>query len=86
MSAQKKNLIPPEKIAQYEKLLATQPGSGAAFYARQRKLETIRRFPVSGGFEKVLLFYFPLPDGVDLVRVIHASRDFERLLDEGFFD
>jgi hypothetical protein len=26
MSGQKKNLIPPEKIEQYEKLLATQPG------------------------------------------------------------
>ena len=27
----------------------------------------MRRFPVSDGFEKMLLFYFPLKDGVDLI-------------------
>jgi len=45
----------------------------------------MRRFPVSDGFEKILLFYFPVQDGVDLVRVVHGSRDLERLLAEGFF-
>jgi len=43
----------------------------------------MRRFPVTDGFEKMLLFYFPLKDGVDLVRVVHGSRDLERLLAEG---
>jgi hypothetical protein len=43
------------------------------------------KFPICDGFEKLLLFYFPLKDGVDLVRVIHASREIERLLAEGFF-
>jgi len=45
----------------------------------------MRKFPVSDGFEKIVLFYFPLKDGVNLVRVIHASRDIERLLAEEFF-
>ncbi len=27
-----------------------------------------------------LIFYFPLEDGVDIVRVIHGSRDIESLL------
>jgi len=27
-----------------------------------------------------LIFYFPLKDGVDIVRVIHGSRDIENLL------
>jgi toxin ParE1/3/4 len=27
-----------------------------------------------------LIFYFPLEDGVDIVRVIHGSRDIENLL------
>ena len=45
----------------------------------------MRRFPVLDGFEKILLFYFPLRDGVDLVRVVHGSRDLERLLAERFF-
>jgi hypothetical protein len=45
----------------------------------------MRRFPVSDGFERLLLFYFPLKDGVDLVRLVHGSRELEQLLAEGFF-
>jgi hypothetical protein len=45
----------------------------------------MRRFPISDGFEKLFLFYFPLQDGIDLVRVVHAARDLEHLLSEGFF-
>jgi toxin ParE1/3/4 len=26
-----------------------------------------------------LIFFFPLEDGVDIVRVLHGSRDIERL-------
>jgi len=29
------------------------------------ELQGIRRFPVSGDFEKILLFYLPVRDGVD---------------------
>ena len=66
-------------------LLATQPLSGTQVLFRKPELQGLRKFPVSDGFEKLLLFYFPLKNGVDLVRVIHASRDIERLLAEGFF-
>ena len=66
-------------------LLSTQPESGAAFFVRRPELQNIRRFPVSDGFGKILFFYFPLLDGVDLVRVVHGGRDLERLLIEGFF-
>ena len=66
-------------------LLATQPESGAALFVRQPELQNMRRFPVSDGFGKILLFYLPLLDGVDLVRVVHGGRDLERLLIEGFF-
>ncbi len=45
----------------------------------------MRRFPVSDGFEKILFFYFALDNGVDLVRVVHGSRDLEELFTEGFF-
>lgn len=45
----------------------------------------MRRIAVGDGFEAVLLFYFPLPNGVDLVRVVHGSRDLQKLLAEGFF-
>jgi toxin ParE1/3/4 len=66
-------------------MLSTQPESGASFFALKPELRGMRRFPVSDGFEKILLFYFPLRDGVDLVRVVHGSRDLEMLLAEGFF-
>ena len=63
-------------------LLAAHPESGRLFVSRKQGLRGIRQMPISDGFEKNLLFYFPLPDGVDLVRVIHGSRDLERLLGE----
>ena len=66
-------------------LLSTQPESGIAFFVRKAELQGLRRFPVSDGFEKILLFYFPLRDGIDLVRVVHGSRNLSQLLTEGFF-
>ena len=66
--------------------LATMPESGIPLLVRNQKLQGIHRFPVSDGFEKILLFYFPLHDGIDLVRVVHGSRDLGRLLAEGFRD
>ncbi len=66
-------------------LLAAQPESGKLFQARKRSLQGMRWFPISDGFENILLFYFPLEDGVDVVRVVHGSRDLERLVVEGFF-
>jgi toxin ParE1/3/4 len=66
-------------------LLAAQPQSGISLFVNKPKLEGLRRFPVLDGFESVLLFYFPLPDGIDLVRVVHGHRDLEQLSAEGFF-
>lgn len=67
------------------RLLARQPESGALFFVRSADLHGMRRFPVGDGFEKILLFYFPLNDGIDLVRVVRGSRDLERLFSEGSF-
>ena len=66
-------------------LLATQPEIGIPFFIRKPELQGMRRFPVSGGFEKILLFYFPLQDGIDLARVVHGSRDLAQIFAEGFF-
>ena len=65
-------------------LLATQPQSGSRVLVRAPELHGMGRFPVPGGFDTILLFYFPLEDGVDLVRVVHGSRDLAALLGEGF--
>jgi len=66
-------------------MLVTQPQGGLRTFFMNPELHGMRRFPVTGGFEKILLFYFPTEDGIDLVRVVHASRDLERLLADGFF-
>jgi plasmid stabilization system protein ParE len=34
------------------------------------------------GFEKHLIFYRPLKDAVEIVRVLHASRDIRRIFEE----
>lgn len=62
--------------------LATMPESGVPVFVRNAELQGIRRFPVSDGFKKILLFYFPLRDGIDLVRVVHGNRNLERLFAE----
>jgi toxin ParE1/3/4 len=64
-------------------LLSTQPQSGIPLFVRKIELQNMRRFPVCDGFGKILVFYFPLQDGIDLVRVLHSSREMERLLLEG---
>ena len=61
-------------------MLARQPKRGYRFFVRRPELHGMRRFPLSDGFEQILLFYFPLKDGIELVRVVHGNRDFERLL------
>ena len=66
-------------------MLAGEPEAGYRFFVRRPELQGMRRFPVSEGFEKILLFYFPLADGIELVRVVHGNRDLERHLLEGFF-
>jgi toxin ParE1/3/4 len=65
-------------------MLSTQPEMGAAGVFQSEELRGMRRFPVGDGFESILLFYFPKAGGVDLVRVVHGSRDLGRLFVEGF--
>ncbi len=55
--------------------LARQPGLGAR---RDDLLQGVRLFPVRKNYA---LFYRPLPGGIEIVRVIHAARDFSRLFE-----
>jgi toxin ParE1/3/4 len=66
-------------------LLASRPQGGAPARFAEPGLQGLRWFPVRPDFEKILIFYFPLRGGIDLVRVLHASRDLERLIAEDFF-
>jgi toxin ParE1/3/4 len=59
--------------------LAEQPEIGAALSWRNPILAGIRKGRVRD-FESVLIFYKPHPQGVTIVRVLHASRDWWRIL------
>jgi len=60
--------------------LAQMPHLGAP--GKSRKFPMLRMWRVRH-FEKYLIFYQPLEDGVQVERVIHASQDYTRLLSPG---
>ena len=43
--------------------------------SREELKTDLRSHPVGN----YLIFYFPLEDGIDIIRVLHGSRDIERL-------
>lgn len=59
--------------------LARQPMMGAPLSLRDPRLVGIRKWRIND-FETHLIFYTPLPDGVSIVRVLHAARDWWSLL------
>jgi toxin ParE1/3/4 len=60
-------------------LLATRPNMGWQSRLKHPGLEGLRVFRVTG-FEKILILYLPLLDGVEILRVVHGSRNLQALL------
>ena len=56
---------------------------GAPLTLKPRDLANVRKWRIKG-FDQHLVFYEPRPDGVSIVRVLHAARDWWGLL--GFAD
>ncbi|HEX3746628.1 MAG TPA: type II toxin-antitoxin system RelE/ParE family toxin [Bryobacteraceae bacterium] len=59
--------------------LSRHPEMGTALPLREPRLAGLRKWRVDG-FEKFLIFYLPRPDGVSIVRVLHAAQDWWGLL------
>jgi toxin ParE1/3/4 len=59
--------------------LARQPGMGAPLNLKHPELANVRKWWVKD-FENHLIFYMPRPDGVSIVRVLHAATDWWTLL------
>jgi toxin ParE1/3/4 len=57
-----------DKLDEKFKLLATQPLIGRA---RDQLAADLRSFP----FGRYVIFYTPIDDGIDVVRVLHSARD-----------
>jgi len=60
-------------------LLASQPEMGWHPRLKDPALEGLRVFRIRG-FERVLILYRPMENGVDILRVIHGSRNLQALL------
>jgi toxin ParE1/3/4 len=54
--------------------LAEQREIGAVLTLRDPRLAGLRKWRIED-FEKFLVFYLPRPDGVSIVRVLHAAQD-----------
>lgn len=59
--------------------LAHQPMLGAPLTLKRPELANIRKWRVKD-FDNHLVFYEPRPDGVSIVRVLHAASDWWSLL------
>ena len=59
-------------------LIAAYPNIGWPARLKHPELRALRVFRVSG-FERMLILYRPLAAGVDILRVVHGSRDLQAL-------
>jgi toxin ParE1/3/4 len=63
------------------KNLAVTPGPGRPHKFRNPQLKAIRSWRVAG-FDNYLIFYRPIPEGVQVLHVYHGARDIEALFGE----
>src|SRR5437870_906365 len=63
----------------FEKL-ARMPHLGGIWENPNPDLGGIRVWPIRG-FEKYLVFYRPVGEGIEIIRVLHGSREIERALE-----
>lgn len=59
--------------------LALRPRIGAPLVLKHPELAGIRKWRVKD-FDEYLIFYLPRSDGISIVRVLHAARDWWSLL------
>ena len=61
--------------------LASMPGLGARYDHENPALADLRCFPISH-FKKFLVFYRPVENAIEIVRVLHGAREVSRILQE----
>ena len=62
------------------KQLGKMPQSGKKSYLPNNRLQNIRQLTLKG-FKKYLVFYQIIPTGVEIIRVLHGSREIEAILE-----
>ena len=63
--------------------LARMPGMGTRYEPDEPLYADLRYFPVSR-FRNYLVFYRPVPGGIEVFRVLHGARDIHGILAEEF--
>jgi len=63
--------------------LASMPGIGAPYEPCEPPYAGLRSFPVDR-HSKYLVFYRPVPGGIEVLRVLHGARDIHSILLEEF--
>lgn len=61
--------------------LAALPGIGTCYEPEDPAYAELRYFPITK-FPKYLVFYRPVPDGIEVVRVLHGARDIAFILED----
>ena len=62
-------------------LLSRRPKLGSVIKFGSPYLTGVRTFPLKG-FPAHLVFYRPVKDGIEIVRVLHGARDLKRLFQD----
>src|SRR6266446_648948 len=61
-------------------LLAVMSGLGAPYPLTNPNLQGLRHHSVQG-FRNHLIFYLPISDGIEVIRVLHGTRDISSILE-----
>jgi toxin ParE1/3/4 len=64
--------------------LASMPSMGTRYEADNPAFGELRFFPLASRFKSYLVFYRPMPDGIEVARVLHGARDIPSILTEEF--
>ena len=60
--------------------LASAPGTGARLDLDEPALADLRYSPLPTRFKKYVVIYRPMPDGIEVVRILHGARDLGSIL------
>lgn len=61
--------------------LAKHPGLGTRYAPDEPYFADLRYLPVAG-FRSFLIFYRPIPEGIEIYRVLHGARDVDSILSD----
>ena len=62
--------------------LAHMPGLGRTWESPDPRLDGVRVYPLPHGFRNYLVFYKPVPEGIEVMAVLHGARDLGAILHE----